>query len=433
MTEHRLAVGRDAVMVADGADQFLCRAELLTRRTRQLEIADDANPDGRIVPIVSVSADRVERASALDRAVLSDDVVIADARPTVLSVPTMDCGGVDIFIGIADVMNYDGVGTVSTLKIFGELELDRADSNVADVACLFADNVFIVGQDFINGFDRNDGADGKFHGTSQKLASCHGRRKYICNAHIKTFDAQIKIPAFEGLMKKNLSAQKIFYMIQSGGGGTMFEIILLTAALVSIIVLYKFLPNRKVFVYFCVSMLLMFCAGAFFGLQAKSDTSMDEAQRDERLRQEKFFIDWYSGYQKDIEQLDRNWQLYHSIVDNYKTNKADLANTFERLQELERDVLDEQIRIHTMEPPAQLDSECSKLLSQVIRKTQLYVDAQMQTISLTKDAANPELITFEDHNELSRRFQDIMIRESPVGLFTASEISALLDYFAVTN
>lgn len=214
----------------------------------------------------------------------------------------------------------------------------------------------------------------------------------------------------------------------------MFEIILLTAALVSIFVLYKFLPNRKVFAYFCVSMLLMFSAGAFFGLQAKSDDhSIDEAQRDARLQQEKYFIDWYSDYQKDIEQIDRNWQLYHSIVDGYKTDKSDLAQTFERLQELERDVLDEQLRIHTLAPPEQLDSECSELLEQIIRKTQQYVDAQMQTISLTKNAANPELVIIEDREALSRRFQEIMIRESPVGLFTASEISALRDYFSVTN
>ena len=117
----------------------------------------------------------------------------------------------------------------------------------------------------------------------------------------------------------------------------MFEIILLTAALVSIVVLYKFLPNRKVFVCFCASMMLMFLAGAFFGLQTKSDSSIDEAQRDARLRQEKFFIDWYSEYQRDIEQLDRNWQLYHSLVDGYREGKSDLVDTFERLQELDPD------------------------------------------------------------------------------------------------
>ena len=213
----------------------------------------------------------------------------------------------------------------------------------------------------------------------------------------------------------------------------MLEIILLTAALISIVVLYKFLPNRKVFFYFCASMVLMFCAGAIFGLQAKSDDSIDEAQRDNLLRQEKFFIDWYSSYQKDIEQLDRNWQLYHSIVDGYKENKSDLAGTYGRLTELEREVLLEQIHIHTLQPPPELDAECGELVAQVIRKTQLYVDAQAQTISQTREAANPDLILTEDQVALSRRFSDIMIREAPAGLFTATEISALRDYFSATN
>lgn len=213
----------------------------------------------------------------------------------------------------------------------------------------------------------------------------------------------------------------------------MLETIWLAAALISIVVLYKFLPNRKVFFYFCASMVLMFCTGAIFGLQAKSDDSIDATQRDDLLRQEKFFIDWYSSYQKDIEQLDRNWQLYHSIVDGYKEDKSDLATTFERLTELEREVLLEQIQIHTLKPPAELNAECSELVAQVIRKTQLYVDAQVLTISSTKIAANPEAVIIEDRNAVSRRFQEIMIREAPVGLFTATEISALRDYFSTAN
>ncbi len=211
----------------------------------------------------------------------------------------------------------------------------------------------------------------------------------------------------------------------------MLNIILSIIVLGALVILYRNISSRKLFVYFCLLLGLMFIAGAVVGMQTRSDTSIDEEQRSELLRQEKFFIDWYSQYQKDIEQLDRNWQLYHSIVENYNDEKTDLANTYERLQKLEREVLDEQIRIHTLEPPSELDAQCRELVGSVIRKTQLYVDAQIRTISMTKDAANPSLP--EAHDELSRRFQDIMIRESPVGLFTATEISALRDYFALDN
>ena len=202
-------------------------------------------------------------------------------------------------------------------------------------------------------------------------------------------------------------------------------------AVAAFAVIYKNAPNRKVFAYFCIALGLMFCAGAIVGMQSHSVPSIDDEQRAELLRQEKFFIDWYSQYQRDIEQLDRNWQLYHSIVENYNEDKADLSDTYNRLQKLEREVLLEQIHLHTMQPPLELNEQCSELVSGVIRKTQLYVDAQIRTITLTKEAADPNVI--EDHDALSRRFQDIMIRESPVGLFTAVEISALRDFFTVDD
>lgn len=213
----------------------------------------------------------------------------------------------------------------------------------------------------------------------------------------------------------------------------MLTIALPLLAIVALAVLYRFLPNRKLFLYFCLSLVMMFFAGAFVGLQLQSEPSIDEEQRSERLQQEKFFIEWYGQYQKDIEQLDRNWQSYHSIVDGYKENRSNLDNTYERLRELEREVLIEQVHIHTLRVPAEVGSECGELLSEVVRKTQSYVDAQTKTISLSKNAANPEFITFEDRNEINRRLQDIMIRESPVGLFTANEISAIRDYFSINN
>ena len=243
----------------------------------------------------------------------------------------------------------------------------------------------------------------------------------------ETFDALAKIPA----VKKHLSTRGIFYIINVGRMIGLLNVALLLIALAAFAVIYKNAPNRKVFVYFCFALGLMFCVGALVGMQTYSVPSIDDEQRAELLRQEQFFIDWYSQYQRDIEQLDHNWQLYHSIVENYNEYKADLSDTYMRLQELERAVLSEQIRIHTMQPPDGLDEQCGELVGSVIRKTQLYVDAQIRTITLTKEAANPNVI--EDHDALTRRFNDIMIRESPVGLFTAVEISALRDYFTVDD
>ena len=65
--------------------------------------------------------------------------------------------------------------------------------------------------------------------------------------------------------------------------------------------------------------------------------------------------------------------------------------------------------------------ESRELVELVIRKTQKYVDAQTKTISLSAKAAVPPV----ELENLKVRLQDIMIRESPEGLFTAQEISTI--------
>ena len=154
------------------------------------------------------------------------------------------------------------------------------------------------------------------------------------------------------------------------------------------------------------------------------------------IEQQKIFTAWYSQYQKDIEQLDRNWQLYHSIVDNINAEDIDIAMLHERLSELEIEAKKEQVNVYTLKPPPGLGAECEMAVEQLIRKTQIYADAQIQTISLSVNAINPELLQnddlqTEDIESLIKSLQDIMIRNSPIGLFTANELSIILNYFDI--
>ena len=73
--------------------------------------------------------------------------------------------------------------------------------------------------------------------------------------------------------------------------------------------------------------------------------------------------------------------------------------------------------------PKELNPEYTILLTEIIKKTQAYVDAQTKTISAVRAAADPE--KFEDMDTLNKIIKDIIIRESPAGLFTASEIAAI--------
>ena len=194
--------------------------------------------------------------------------------------------------------------------------------------------------------------------------------------------------------------------------------------IITLAVLYKFLPNKKYFHYLCVVLLTVFLTTAFIQNRYQNET-MTRAQIEELQLRQKIFGEWYADYQKDINSLDRNWQRYYNIVETLKTAEVYEYSTYEQILELEGETVNEQNRIHELKAPSELDETCRELLQNVIDKTKIYVDAQVKTISLTKQAANPETVT--DTKIMNRRINEIIIRESPAGLFTASEIAMIRD------
>ena len=199
---------------------------------------------------------------------------------------------------------------------------------------------------------------------------------------------------------------------------------LLIAAIVALAVLYKFSPTRKVFMIICTLLIVVFSVSAFIHGRQVQREQITRAQLEDLQERQKIFSEWYAAYQKDIDRLDRNWQLYHNILDSLNTTDAENFNAeaiYLRFKELEQESIDEQLKIHQLTPPTALDRENRDLVEAVIKKTQAYVDAQTRTITLSAQAATPPI----DLEILRLRLQDIMIRESPEGLFTAQEISAI--------
>ena len=200
--------------------------------------------------------------------------------------------------------------------------------------------------------------------------------------------------------------------------------IFFSIAAVILILLYRFLPNRKIFIYFCVLMIFVFGASAFFQYKLSQEQMITREQIEEIRAQQKIFADWYAAYQRDIDRLDRNWQTYHNIVDGLQAMDADSFNAeavYLRLRELEQESIDEQIKIYGLTAPQLLDEESRTLVENVIIKTKDYVDAQTRTISLSVKVAQ----SVTELEPLKLKLHDIMIRESPEGLFTAQEISAI--------
>ena len=202
--------------------------------------------------------------------------------------------------------------------------------------------------------------------------------------------------------------------------------LLFVAAAVTLVLLYKFLPTRKNFAVICAVLVVVFGVSAFVTNRQAQREEISRAQREELQARQKIFGDWYAAYQRDIDSLDRNWQTYHNIVDGLQSVDADSFNAealHQRLRELERASIDEQIKIYGLTAPQLLDEESRTHVDEIIRKTKDYVDAQTRTISLSATAAQvtPEL------DALKVKLHDIMIRESPEGLFTAPEVSAIRD------
>lgn len=203
----------------------------------------------------------------------------------------------------------------------------------------------------------------------------------------------------------------------------MIYMILITAA-IALALLYKFSPTRKGFMIICALLVVVFGASAFIHGRQVQREQITRAQLEELQERQKIFGEWYAAYQKDIDRLDRNWQSYHNILDSLNTMDAENFNAeaiYLRLKDLEQESIDEQIRIHELAAPQGLDKENRALVEAVIKKTQRYVEAQTQTISSSKSAAIPPV----ELEILRLKLNDIMIRESPEGLFTAQEISAI--------
>ena len=199
-----------------------------------------------------------------------------------------------------------------------------------------------------------------------------------------------------------------------------------------LLLLYHYLPNKKIFACFCLTLLL---AGAiaykFWPAPAPTPAPISEQERYELMQQQQIFAAWYADYQRDLDELDRNWRWYHQIIENFKSDNISIQTTFVRLKQLDQDSQQLRDRIALHAPPVALNDGCYDLLTEVVNKTNAYADAQYRTIALTRAAADPANLKTDNQAEQSRMLQTIMIRESPVGLYTAKEITAIRQYLDI--
>ena len=209
--------------------------------------------------------------------------------------------------------------------------------------------------------------------------------------------------------------------------------VLLILAAILAYLLYRHVPNRKFAIFFCLALLA--AAGLFFfSYQAKpASPVMSPEAKAEVQHQQQIFSDWYTGYKKNIDQLDYNWQLYHHILDDFKADNISIQTTYVRLTQLEGDAAQLRDTLTKLEPPGELNDENYALTTTVIQKTRDYAEQQYKAIHATREAADPSRLLSNRQEEQSRRLEEIMIMESPTGLFTATEIASLKDNLTVPD
>ena len=131
--------------------------------------------------------------------------------------------------------------------------------------------------------------------------------------------------------------------------------------------------------------------------------------------------------------MDYNWQWYHQILASFAADNISIETTYLRLVDLEAEEQKMAADIAELAPPIELNDYCYDLLIVVLKKTSDYAAAQYQTVALTRAAADPLSIATDDQQEQSRLLREIMEREAPNGLFTASEIYTIRNMLSVPD
>ena len=209
----------------------------------------------------------------------------------------------------------------------------------------------------------------------------------------------------------------------------MLIYVLMVGVILLLIILFRYLP-RRVFLIFVT--LLAVLSGIVFRIQTaeRAPEPLTIEERATIARDQELFTPWWGTYQKQIAELDRNWTRYHQILADAKEGESNLAITYARLVDLERDTQDLRTHIEKNAPPTELSNRVYDPTAVIVRKTNDYAAAEQKAITLTRAAADPAAMREQNPAEQARLLELVMLRESPVALFISDEVGIIRRYFA---
>ena len=196
-----------------------------------------------------------------------------------------------------------------------------------------------------------------------------------------------------------------------------------------LIILFRYLP-RRIFLLFVA--LLVLLGGVIFRMEtAERDAPpLTQEARAVIAHDQDLFLAWWSTYQKQLAELDRAWTRCHQILADAKTGEVSLAITHARLTALEQEMQELRARMEKNAPPTELSDHLYDQLALIAQKTGDYAAAEQKAVTLMRAAADPAAMREQKPAEQARLIELVLLRESPVALFVADEVSAMRSYFA---
>ena len=198
-------------------------------------------------------------------------------------------------------------------------------------------------------------------------------------------------------------------------GTTMVSVLVL-------LVLYRNIPNKKIFCAFCSTLALAIGLCVFSLLTHEdSDAKATESALRHITSQQQIFDGWYTDYKKSLDQLDYNWQQFNSIVADFHDNNISSYTLYTRLSKLEYDANKANQTLDKLVPPISLDDGNYDLTTVLRQKTLDYAQAQYITILACKNLTEPGNFNAMTQEQQVRILEETIIRNAPDALFTATE------------
>lgn len=202
------------------------------------------------------------------------------------------------------------------------------------------------------------------------------------------------------------------------------QILMILLIFTCVVALYFFVPRKKIFLSFCLTIFL--ASGIFFLFTRQKDIPVKKEEEVFLLAKEQtLFNPFFTQYQKHLEQIGYNNQTLHDIVDNFSADLISIETVRERLTLLLKNEEQVEKSLSHLEVPYELSLENQKLAKNLLDKTLTYAKEGKSATQKILDLTNKIYEENLSHEVESEKLMLLLEQEAPIALFTADILMAL--------